>query len=210
MWQSSDVPRIAADELADAVVDAGGQAKLFVCDLSAEQNVERLFDDILGTWGRLDIVVNNAAATRPHGTRSARHRADHEDFEHFIRSGLYSIFWCFKHGIPAMHPAGGTFVTISSLAAIFREWPQPSYAAPKPPPLRSPGRCGRLRAPRDPRQRPDAWLRARRDTRRFSPTTVSAQSSELRRWDTSRRARTAQRRSHSSSQTLPSGSTAPR
>ena len=46
----------------DAIVDAGGQAKLFVCDLSAEQNVERLFDDILGTWGRLDIIVNNAAA----------------------------------------------------------------------------------------------------------------------------------------------------
>jgi NAD(P)-dependent dehydrogenase (short-subunit alcohol dehydrogenase family) len=115
----------------DAIVAAGGRAKLFPCDLSAERNVERLFDDIVDTWGPLDIVVNNAAPTdlaerdRPVTEQST------EDFEHFIRGGLYSVFWSFKYGIPAMNPAGGAFVTISSLAAVCSRVAEPSYAATK-------------------------------------------------------------------------------
>jgi NAD(P)-dependent dehydrogenase (short-subunit alcohol dehydrogenase family) len=110
---------------------AGGEAELFAHDLSAESEVVALFDAVVTRFGGVDAVVNNAAATdivtrdRPIAEQST------DDFDHFMKANVYSVFWCFKYGIRAMLPRGGAFVTMSSVESIMPRGGEPSYATTK-------------------------------------------------------------------------------
>jgi NAD(P)-dependent dehydrogenase (short-subunit alcohol dehydrogenase family) len=48
--------KVAAD-----IVAAGGKARAFVCDVSSEDDILRCVGDVVGAFGRIDILVNNAA-----------------------------------------------------------------------------------------------------------------------------------------------------
>ncbi len=50
-----------ADKVADDIVRANGEAAGFVADVSSEADVEALVRDVVAKWGRVDILVNNAA-----------------------------------------------------------------------------------------------------------------------------------------------------
>jgi NAD(P)-dependent dehydrogenase (short-subunit alcohol dehydrogenase family) len=50
-----------ADKVADEIVRANGEAAGFVADVSSEGDVEALVRDVVARWGRIDILVNNAA-----------------------------------------------------------------------------------------------------------------------------------------------------
>ena len=51
------------DETARAVTEAGGVGLAVPCDLTSDDDVARLFDVTLEHFGRLDMLVNNAAVT---------------------------------------------------------------------------------------------------------------------------------------------------
>jgi NAD(P)-dependent dehydrogenase (short-subunit alcohol dehydrogenase family) len=48
--------KVAAD-----IVKAGGDAMGFAVDVSIPADIEKLVKDVVGKWGRIDILVNNAA-----------------------------------------------------------------------------------------------------------------------------------------------------
>ena len=50
-----------ADNVADEIVRGNGEAAGFVADVSSEADVEALVRDVVAKWGRIDILVNNAA-----------------------------------------------------------------------------------------------------------------------------------------------------
>src|SRR5262245_41244612 len=52
-----------ADKVAGEIVKANGTAAGFVADVSSEADVERLVKDVAATWGRIDILINNAAVS---------------------------------------------------------------------------------------------------------------------------------------------------
>jgi len=51
--------------VADAIVDAGGKADALPCHIGNMEDIERTFTEIRNQYGRLDILVNNAA-TNPY------------------------------------------------------------------------------------------------------------------------------------------------
>ena len=51
------------DETARAVTEAGGQGLAVQCDLTSDDDVARLVDVTMERFGRLDMLVNNAAVT---------------------------------------------------------------------------------------------------------------------------------------------------
>lgn len=57
-YHSSDV---AAEELVEEVSDAGGEAAAWRADVSRRADVEMMVDSVSERFGRLDLVVNNAA-----------------------------------------------------------------------------------------------------------------------------------------------------
>lgn len=52
-----------ADNVAGEIVKANGEAAGFVADVSSEADVEKLIGDVVAKWGRIDILVNNAAVS---------------------------------------------------------------------------------------------------------------------------------------------------
>ena len=49
------------ERVATEIKKAGGDAKAFVADVASESDIERLVKDVVGQWGQIDILINNAA-----------------------------------------------------------------------------------------------------------------------------------------------------
>jgi 3-oxoacyl-[acyl-carrier protein] reductase len=50
-----------AEETVRMIADAGGKAAMFVCDVTDPQAVARMVDETVKRYGRIDMLVNNAA-----------------------------------------------------------------------------------------------------------------------------------------------------
>jgi NAD(P)-dependent dehydrogenase (short-subunit alcohol dehydrogenase family) len=123
--------RVRGEKLTAEIAATGGTARFFQRDLTQEEEVASLFGGVQQTFGPVDVVVNNAAATDVASRDRPVTEQPTADFDHFIRSNLHTVFWCFKYGIPRMPPEGGSFVTISSIEAITPRPGEPSYATTK-------------------------------------------------------------------------------
>src|SRR5262249_2393491 len=74
--------RAGAEEVAAACSGAGGEAIVVAADVAKDEHCRRLVLAAVDTWGRLDVLVNNAAVTKtiPH------QRLDLLDAEEFERN----------------------------------------------------------------------------------------------------------------------------
>jgi NAD(P)-dependent dehydrogenase (short-subunit alcohol dehydrogenase family) len=52
-----------ADKVAGDIVKSNGEAAGFVADVSSEADVEKLVKDVTAKWGKIDILINNAAVS---------------------------------------------------------------------------------------------------------------------------------------------------
>src|SRR5436309_10488884 len=59
-WDGTGRDTRAATEVADAIREAGGEAVAHFDDISEPDGAATLIRTALDTWGRLDVVVNNA------------------------------------------------------------------------------------------------------------------------------------------------------
>ncbi len=49
------------EEVRKKIVDKGGKAEAIACNMGYADQIKKLFETVRDTWGRLDILVNNAA-----------------------------------------------------------------------------------------------------------------------------------------------------
>ncbi len=105
--------RQAADEVASAIRREGRGVSVSQVNLADGKHIERLFEEIGNTWGRLDVFVNNAvsAAFRPVLELPLRH------WEHVLSANLTAFFECSRRSIPLMKGRGGRIIAISSLGS---------------------------------------------------------------------------------------------
>lgn len=109
------------------VVAAGGRAVAAVCDVTDEQTVDRVFEEIHGEFGRLDILVNNAGITRD----NLFFKMGLPDWEAVVTTNLTSAYLCSRAAQRYMVPAKyGKIVCLSSRSALGNRG-QANYAAAK-------------------------------------------------------------------------------
>ncbi|GGZ05987.1 oxidoreductase [Streptomyces olivaceoviridis] len=109
-----------ADEEEDAretsrlVEDAGRKAVAVSCDIRDEDNCRSLIDRAVAEFGRIDVLVNNAAyqMSQPKGIESI----STEQFDRVMRTNLYGMFWLTKFALPHI-PAGGCVINSTSVQA---------------------------------------------------------------------------------------------
>lgn len=101
-----------ANEVAATIEKMGRQAKVCLADVGDRSQVERMFEEALRTFARIDILVNNAA----YSVRKPLLELTPEDVESTWAVSLWGVFHCSQ--LAARHMAaqgGGAIVNISSL-----------------------------------------------------------------------------------------------
>ena len=113
-----------------AIRAAGGEAVYLHLDVSREEDWEAAVRTAVERYGKLDILINNAAITIPRVPIEQRTVAE---WDQVMAINARGVFLGTKHAIPAMRRAGGgSIVNISSVAGIGQSLHQePAYAASK-------------------------------------------------------------------------------
>lgn len=119
-----------ARETVGLIRNAGGQAELFVADVSDETRVTAMVETAVSTWGSLDIACNSAAVSRGSGPI---HTFEKAVFDQTLELCLTNTFLCMKCEIEAMlaQESGGSIVNISSNASLRGQPYNTAYAAAK-------------------------------------------------------------------------------
>ena len=119
------------EKLAALVADiaaAGGTAFAVKMDVADAEQVKAGFKQVLEKFGRLDILVNNAAITRD--GLAMRMKAD--DWEAVLRTNLTGAHLCIQQALPTMMKArAGRIINISSIVAQSGNAGQANYVAAK-------------------------------------------------------------------------------
>jgi len=116
-----------ADETARVVEDSGKRAVKMPGDIGEEAQCQRLVERAVSEFGKLDILVNNAAYQM---YREGLQSISAEELEHTYRTNFFSMFYLCKAALPHMRP-GSSIINTSSVEAYQ---PQPmllDYASTK-------------------------------------------------------------------------------
>jgi len=126
----ADLNADLGQQVADAVVRRGGQAKFFHCDVRDESDVRALIDSTRAAFDRLDCAFNNAGSPGPWGQLLTQY--DVSDFERAIAVNLRELLLCLPYEIPEMiSGGGGSMVNTASIGGLGG-WPAMSaYTAAK-------------------------------------------------------------------------------
>jgi 3-oxoacyl-[acyl-carrier protein] reductase len=108
--------------------DGGADAWPYVADVSDAVAVTAMFDAVVERWGRLDILVNNAAV--PMVGRGALFDLDPADWERAFAVNARGVFACTVAAARLMAP-GGSIVNISSIGATRAHRHAVAYDATK-------------------------------------------------------------------------------
>ena len=110
--------------------ELGGDALYIHLDVTSESDWQNAVQATVAKYGKLDILVNNAAIIIEKAAIEERTAAD---WDRVFEVNAKGVFLGTKHAIPEMRKAGGgSIVNISSVAGIGQSLHQePAYAASK-------------------------------------------------------------------------------
>ncbi len=128
-----------AKETVKAVESAGRKAVAVEGDVSDEAHCQQLVRQAVEEFGRLDILVNNAAFQMSH---ESIQEIPSEEWDHTFRTNIYAMFFLSKAALPHLQPGSA----IINSASVSR-------------PIRRSLRCSPTRPPREPSSRSRrGWL----------------------------------------------------
>jgi len=120
--------RSPAQETAEQIRALGRGAVPIEADLATTAPVQRVVDEALAAFGRLDILINNAGIIR----RADAAEFSEADWDAVLDTNLKSLFFlCQAAGRHMLSCASGKIVNIASLLSFQGGIRVPSYAAAK-------------------------------------------------------------------------------
>jgi NAD(P)-dependent dehydrogenase (short-subunit alcohol dehydrogenase family) len=125
----SDVDEAGGQETVRLIEQQGGEAIFVKTDVSDPDAVKALVDEAVDTYGKLDVMVNNAGI----GGEAAL-LADYslENWDRVIGINLSGVFYGMKYAIPAMlESGGGSIVNVASILGQVGFATAPAYVAAK-------------------------------------------------------------------------------
>jgi 3-oxoacyl-[acyl-carrier protein] reductase len=121
----------SADKLASLVSEIeakGGEGLAVTMDVADAAQVKAGFQQVLAKFGKLDILVNNAAITRD--TLALRMKL--EDWDAVLRTNLTGAYLCVQQALGAMlRQRSGRIINLSSVVAETGNAGQANYVASK-------------------------------------------------------------------------------
>lgn len=120
--------RTRAEQTAEEICAAGGEARAIQCDVSDYIACEAFISDIIKEEGRIDVLVNNAGITRD----GLLMKITEEDFDAVINTNLKGCFHCMRFVSRQMlKQRSGKIINLSSVSGVSGNAGQANYAASK-------------------------------------------------------------------------------
>jgi len=118
----------AAQRVVDDITRAGGRATANVDDIATPEGAQRLVQMAVDTYGRLDVLINNAGILRD----KSLVKMEPADFEAVVRVHLLGSTWCTRAAWPVMQAQQyGRVVMTTSAAGLYGNFGQSNYGAAK-------------------------------------------------------------------------------
>ena len=107
----------ACQAVADAITANGGEAVAVPCNIGRKDELEALVDGARKAFGRIDVLVCNAATNPVFGPM---HEVSDEAYDKIMDTNVKSAFWLCNMVLPEMAERGdGAAILISSIASMY-------------------------------------------------------------------------------------------
>lgn len=113
----ADLNEDGARAVAGKIQKSGGQAAAIRADISKEEDARGISDLALREFGRIDIVVNNAADF----TTKSVEEATMADWQRVLGVNVVGTAMVSKYAVPHMKAKGGSIVNIASMSGIIAQ-----------------------------------------------------------------------------------------
>ncbi len=124
----ADVNADGAEAVARQIADTGGEAASVKVDVIVEADVQRMIQDTVARWGRLDVIYNNAGV----GVGNPVTQVSIEEWDRIIDINLRGVFLGTKYAILEMlKTGGGAIVNTASDAGLIGTPMLSAYCASK-------------------------------------------------------------------------------
>src|SRR5690625_791429 len=125
----TDIQNEKGEALAEEINQSGGEAKFWNLDVINEEQIEKVFAEIVKEFGSLDGLVNNAGIA---GADKPSTEVTEKEWDDVMDINVKGVFLCTKHAVPHMKKSGkGSIVNISSIYGIVGAADLPPYHASK-------------------------------------------------------------------------------
>lgn len=126
-----DLKEKEAQKKIDEILDHGGKATYFQCDVSREKDCANLIQHAVNKYGGVDVLYNNAGIF-PSDDHSILDNPE-KVYDLVYSINLKGIVFCSKYAIPEMiKRGGGSVINIASFVALLGcTVPQDAYTASK-------------------------------------------------------------------------------
>ena len=115
------------------IEQGGGRGRSLACDVADVTQVQQLMAATVDAYGRVDILVNNAAQNRPDQAVNEKvAEMDESWWEATLAVNVTGAFHCCKYALHHMVAGGGgSIINIASTSGIAGTWNQGAYVASK-------------------------------------------------------------------------------
>lgn len=119
----------SVQRVADEIIQAGGKAAAKSCHAGHLDEIEALFEYVNAEYGRLDILINNAATNPWYGPAA---ELSPEAFDKTVEVNLKGPYFMLARAVPLMaRGGGGSVVNVASIAALTPPPGQAVYSMTK-------------------------------------------------------------------------------
>lgn len=123
--------RAEAEEAAQLCRATGARAVVVQADVSIDADCRRLIEAAVDSFGRLDVLVNNAAVTEFIDFRDLEALTE-DIWIRILRTNLLGNFFCCRAAVPHLRTSGdGAIVNVASIAGILGGGSSIAYSASK-------------------------------------------------------------------------------
>jgi 3-oxoacyl-[acyl-carrier protein] reductase len=126
--------RVASWDVKDGEAEPGGVFQKV--DVTSAASVEAAVEEVVGRWGGVYVLVNNAGILRDGQLVKVKDGAlaglmSDEQFDAVISVNLKGVFICSRAAAKRMIPGGGVILNASSVVGLYGNFGQTNYVASK-------------------------------------------------------------------------------
>ena len=102
------------EKLASQIISQGGEALVVVADVAVQSDVERIAEETLKRYGRIDVLINNAGIM-PQATLD---KLKVEEWDKMIDINVKGVLYGIAAVLPTMQQHSGHIINLSSVAGL--------------------------------------------------------------------------------------------